>query len=333
MIQRRIGKLLPWLVLMIGLVATYFLQQATFSSAQQLQQENFTSQAREIKLRIQHRLETFEQVLRGVKGLYISSKKVERDEFHNYIDILHLSANYPAIQTVGFGLLVSSPEKNRHVESIRKEGFPTYALHPEGEHSFYVPVVYVEPFSGSNLRRFGYDIYSDPVRRVAMDLARDSDKAVISGKINLAVLSEQDMQPGFVMYMSVYRNGMSHETLADRRANITGWIFATFKMEELMHGILDAQDKGLDTEIFDGQNVSLETLMYDRDGVLDMRDDDKKLYHSTQIIELASHNWTFKLHSLPVFEANITTGQVTVIQIIGTPVSYTHLTLPTILLV
>jgi CHASE1-domain containing sensor protein len=169
MIQRRHGKLLPWLVLIAGLVATYFLQQVSFSSARELQQEHFTSQAREIKLRIQYRLEIYEQVLQGVRGLYVSSKSVERDEFHNYINVLRLSDNYPAIQSVGFGLIVPSQVKDRHVESIQKDGFPTYRVHPERERSSYVPVVYVEPFSDTNLHRFGYDIYSDPVLRAGME--------------------------------------------------------------------------------------------------------------------------------------------------------------------
>ena len=263
MARLNFNKYLPLLVLVSGLVATYFLQQAAFTAAHQVQQDNFAYQTREIMLRIKQRLMTYEQVLSGAKGLFSASESVERDEFREYVANLRLADQYPGIQGVGFSLSIPKQEKFRHIEAIRKQGFPSYTLRPEGERDLYSSIIYLEPFSERNLRAFGYDMYSEDVRRAALERARDSDKPSISGKVKLVQEAEKGVQAGFLMYQPVYRNGSPRETLAERRANITGWVYAPFRMNDLMQGILGNQVSNVDLEIFDGEIATPESLMYD----------------------------------------------------------------------
>ncbi|MDD5300123.1 MAG: PAS domain S-box protein [Gallionella sp.] len=307
--------LLPLLVLSAGFVATYFLQQAAYTAAHQIQQDNFAYQSREIILSIEQRLKAYEQVLRGAKGLFIASKSVERGEFRNYVTNLELASSYPGIQGVGFSLVIPPHEKTRHIEAIRKEGFPAYTLRPEGERSLYTSIIFLEPFADRNLRAFGYDMYSEAVRRAAMEQARDSGKSSISSKVRLVQETEQDVQSGFLMYIPVYRNGRPHETLADRRANIIGWVYAPFRMNDLMHGILGEKIDNVDFEIFDGKNATPEMLMYD--SISGQDQSGAPLYQSSRHIEIFGHNWVVNLHSLPAFEANIDTGRISVIRLTG----------------
>lgn len=317
----RLNRLLPWLVLAAGLVVTYFLQRAAFDDARQMQRDNFAYQEREIALRIEQRLAAYEQVLRGVKGLFISSQDVERDEFHNYVAGLRLENHFPGIQGVGFSRIVPPQEKARHIQAIRNEGFPDYTLRPEGERDLYTAIIYLEPFAGRNLRAFGYDMYSEAVRRAAMEQARDLDKPVMSGKVTLVQEAGQIVQAGFLMYLPVYRNGSPHETLAERRANIFGWVYLPFRMDDLMVGILGEQVNKVDLHIFDGKNISSETLMYDNDGDFSLHHADKSLYHATRRIEILGHTWTTSLRSLHPFEANIDTGRIKAIQMTGISLS------------
>ena len=317
----RFSKLLPWLVLATGFAATYYLQHAAFNAARQIQQDNFAYQAREITRSIEQRLGAYEQALRGVRGLYSSSVKVDRDEFHNYVADLRLENQHPGIQGVGYSLIIPPQEKVRHIQAIRKEGFPNYTLRPEGERDLYSSIIYLEPFIERNLRAFGYDMYSEAVRRAAMEQARDLDGPAMSGKVTLVQESEQNAQAGFLVYLPVYRNGSPHETLAERRANIIGWVYAAFRMNDLMVGILGEQINSIDLEIWDGESVTLETLMYDNDGVFSPSLTKPSLYNSIQRMTVIGHTWNVKLRSLPSFEANLDTGQVTVIRLTGILVS------------
>lgn len=320
MTQRHIDKLLPWLVLAAGLAATFLLQQAAFNDARRAQQDSFAFQTREITMHIEQRLAAYEQVLLGVKGLYLASKEVDRNEFFSYVINLNLGKHYPGIQGIGFALIIPPEEKARHVEAIRKEGFPGYRLHPEGKRDLYTSVIFLEPFISRNLRAFGYDMYSEKVRRAAMEHARDHDKPVLSGKVTLIQETGPKIQPGFLMYIPVYRNGAPHGTLAERRANVIGWVYAAFRMNDLMHGILGEQVNRVNLEIFDGENTSLGALMYGNDESV-LSPNSASLYQATQRLEILGHSWTIRLSSLPFFESNLDTGRVSVIRLAGISMS------------
>jgi two-component system cell cycle sensor histidine kinase/response regulator CckA len=51
--------------------------------------------------------------------------------------------------------------------------------------AFATSITHIEPFTGRNLRAFGFDMYSEPVRRAAMEAARDTGAAALSGKVVL----------------------------------------------------------------------------------------------------------------------------------------------------
>ena len=298
----RLSKSLPWLVLVVGFTVTYFLQQAAVNAAHQTQQDNFAYHVREITLRIEQRLAAYEQVLRGVKGLYIASKSVERNAFHDYVASLRLDNLFPGIQGIGFSLIIPPQEKARHIEAIRKEGFPNYTLRPEGERDLYTSIVFLEPFTDRNLRAFGYDMYSEAVRRAAMEQARDLDKTAMSGKVTLVQEAGQQVQSGFLMYAPVYRNGLPHETLAERRANIIGWVYSPFRMNDLMAGVLGARAGNLDIEIYDGEEASDKTAMYDSTPLVQHQHPG---FRSLTQVSIAEHIWTIGVHSLPSFDAQL----------------------------
>jgi CHASE1-domain containing sensor protein len=68
---------------------------------------------------------------------------------------------------------------------MRAAGFPDYEVKPPGPRDFYTSITHIQPFAGRNLRAFGYDMFSEPVRRAAMEAARDSGAAAATGKVTL----------------------------------------------------------------------------------------------------------------------------------------------------
>lgn len=303
------------LVLSTGFVAVYFLQQAAVNTARKIQKDDFDYQGREITLRIEQRMAAYAQVLRGVRGLYVASERVERNEFRDYVTSMELAERYTGIQGVGYTVVIRPKDLAKHIASIRRQGFPAYTVSPPGERELYTSIVYLEPFSGRNLRAFGYDMYSEPVRRAAMEVARDRDKAIMSGKVILVQETGKEVQAGFLVYLPVYRNRGPHQTEAERRANIVGWIYAPFRMNDLMSGILGEQVRNIDLEIYDGTNVNPETLMYDSHS--EQTYAGTPLFHYVRNIHTLGHDWTITLHSLPAFEANIDTRRIAVIRTSG----------------
>ena len=85
-------------------------------------------------------------------------------------------------------------------------------------------------------------MFSEPVRRKAMELSRDSDLAMLSGKVLLVQETDNDLQAGTLMYLPVYKKGRQTATVMERQSSIKGWVYSPYRMDDLMSGILGNWD-------------------------------------------------------------------------------------------
>jgi len=258
---------MAWVLLSAGLIATIYASVNVVIDIDADAKREFESACSQIELRIDARMDAHEQILVGAAALFGASDDVMRERWHTFVLQQKVERHLPGIQGIGFSLAIPRERLAQHIQEIRSQGFPDYDVKPEGDRESYTSIIYLEPFSGSNIRAFGYDMFSEPVRRLAMERARDLDAPVLSGKVILVQETGQDVQAGTLMYVPVYRKGMSTETVADRRAALYGWVYSPYRMNDLMQGIL----KGWDTEaerlirlqIFDTEQMYVDSLLYD----------------------------------------------------------------------
>lgn len=310
-------RYIPWLVLLLGIAVTWLSWNAARQQAAKELHDYFDFRVREAYVLTEQRLLAQEQVLRGAQGLFAASRSVGRDEFRSYVASIRLEENYPGIQGIGFSLIVPSAEKAKHITTIRKEsGHPEYYIRPEGERDPYTSIIYLEPFSGRNLRAFGYDMYSEPVRRAAMERARDSGIASLSGKVKLVQENDKNVQAGFLMYLPVYRNGAPQGTVQERRDSIIGWVYSPFRMNDMATGMYGERAADLDIEIYDGDTLSPDTLMYD--SVPDEpHGNEIHALSNTQRLNVADHIWTLAISSQPALASRVDLGKPVLVANVG----------------
>ncbi len=293
---------LPWLLLVIGLALTYVVQGAVREAAQAERRDEFAFRANEIVDNIQRRMLRYEEVLEGAAGLFSASSTVDRGEFARYVQALHLERKYPGIQGVGFARLVRPAERAAHVTAVRAEGFPDYDIRPPGEREVYSSIVFLEPFDWRNQRAFGYDMFSEPVRRTAMALARDEGRTTISGKVRLQQETDRDVQAGVLMYLPVFRGLLPEPDADERRRQLVGWVYAPFRMDDLMAGILGSYfgevRSRLDLRLYDGERSDAEALLF-ASGAGDVVADPD--FSAVRRIDLFGHRWTVEVRALPTF--------------------------------
>ncbi len=254
-------------ILLIGLIGTgaaaYYFHLSAHSDAKR----KFIFAADEISRKLLERLNVQEQALRSEAAFYESSDDVTRAEWRRFTERQQVEQKLPGVQGFGFVMLIAPQDLKRHIEKIRGEGFSDYNVWPEGVRETYTSVVYLEPFTDLNRRSFGYDMFSEPVRREAMEKARDKDSTALSGKVVLQQEANRDVQVGVLMYVPAYRRGLPIETVAQRREAILGWVFCPYHMNDLMHGILGSWEmesgKSVRLEVFDGEQDSAKSLLYD----------------------------------------------------------------------
>ncbi len=127
-------------------------------------------------------------MLRGVQGLFAATGHMDRDNFRDYVSALNLDANFSGIQTIGVIEWVPAARRDAHIAAMHQLGFTGYAIQPQGLRENYAPIIQQrEPSIASNRAPLGMDPWADPVRRQAMEKARDSGMVAVSGKVRLGV--------------------------------------------------------------------------------------------------------------------------------------------------
>lgn len=296
------GNWIAWLVLAGSLFLTFIGWRIVESKEQEVMRAQFVARSSDVIERIQQRMQAYEYVLRGGAALFSAAGTVDRRAWHDYVSSLKIDQYMNGIQGVGFAPLIPDSEKEALINRVRKEGYPDFIIFPPGQRSVYTPDIYLEPFSGINLRAFGYDMFSEPVRRAAMERARDTDQIAVSGKVTLVQESGEKKQAGFLMYLPVYKNGMPHDMVASRRLSLLGFVYSPFRMDDLMEGIVGRSIPDMDVHIYDGEEKNTSTLMFDsivEDG--EKRNDRPEFTTATRIL-VGSHHWTVTAVSLPSFE-------------------------------
>ncbi|QPK64571.1 CHASE domain-containing protein [Methylomonas sp. LL1] len=284
-----------YLILTVGLLITVVMWYATERTIERNTQAYFNFRVNHLMESIDKRLETYQQVLYGARGLFAASDAVERGEFREYISAMHLDQRYPGIQGVGFSVIVPKDKKDSHIRNLREQGFPDYQIYPPGERESYTSIIYLEPFAGRNLRAFSYDMFSEPVRRQAMIFARDNNSIGLSGKVTLVQETDSDIQFGFLMYLPVYRNGQPVGDEQQRRANIIGWVYAPFRIKDFMAGIGGERAGDLHLSIYDDRQASQSDLMYSDHN----QQISEQALSTTRQLSLGGRTWTLVIHSEP----------------------------------
>lgn len=322
--------MLPWLILAIGLGITFSARYTALQENHRHVEDRFHFRANEMISNLELRLTGYKEILLGARGLFMSSDEVSRDEFREYVKQLDLRENYPGIQGVGFSLYIKPQSLDSHISSLRKEGFKDYQLKPAGRRDIYTSIVFLEPFDWRNQRAFGYDMFSEPVRRAAMQRALDENKIIASGKVTLQQETERNQQPGFLMYLPFYQPEKPHATLQQRRENIIGWVYAPFRMHDLMLGVMGPHfgenSSSVGYDIYDGNVIAPENILYDyrqQASSLDSKHQpiSNPLFSTVKQLSLGERQWTIVIYSLPELEARLHYKNADYIAIFGTILS------------
>jgi PAS domain S-box-containing protein len=262
--------------------------------------DRFNFESEDISDAIRQRLINQAQALAGSAGLFAASKSVERDEWRDYVRSLNLERNYPGLLGFGYSQVILPHDLDQHIRAVRREGFPDYTVRPPGARAFYTAIVYMEPFSGRNLRAFGFDMYSEPVRRAAMERGRDSGEVTISGKVTLVQETQKDVQYGFLMYLPIYRNGAAVQTLEQRRRALQGFVYSPFRVNDFIAGAVQSFKRNIEFEIYDGNQPVAGDLMYASNGrpVADAALETGKFSRSVNL-DFGGRGWLIRFTSAP----------------------------------
>ncbi len=278
-----------WWVLILGLAltaaATVWVRQVVTQNANRI----FAQTSDQMTLHIRDHLVAQEVALRAGSALFAVNGQVSRTQWRHFWEAQRTDLTVPGIQGFGFAQSIPASELSAHEALVRAEGYPAYKVFPPGKRELYSSIVFLEPFKERNLRAFGFDMFSEPVRRAAMERARDTGHASLTGRVELVQEDGREVQAGVLMYLPVYKKNASLKRIQDRQNALLGWVYSPYRMDDLMRGILmewrDELGKAIHLTIYDGHQAMPEQLLYSSQP--DRKDPNTSA--SSQIRTLESH--------------------------------------------
>jgi PAS domain S-box-containing protein len=301
----RQAEALALVVFALGLAATFALWRSAGHQLESQRQAEFEFQARRTVRSIEQRMSTYEQVERDTQAFLLGNMNVKREDFRLFVEAIGLQEHFPGIQGLALARLVPAAQRDAHIAALRADGASAYTIVPAGTRPVYSAITNIEPYRGLNLRALGFDMLTDPVRRAAMERARDTGAAAASGKVRLIQESGRDAQSGFVMYIPVYRRGAAPATVDERRASLVGWVGAPFRMDDLMAGLVGERSSDVSLGIYDGGAIDPAAELYSTAHERPAPAGFTPALTSVRQIVIAGQRWTLALGSTPQLEGRI----------------------------
>jgi PAS domain S-box-containing protein len=301
----------PYVILVMSLSATvltwWFIDLGITDRAEQL----FQNKAEEIARRTVNRLSDNEEILLGGNALFnVKGQELTRQDWQQYVAALKLEATNPGILGFGFSTWLHPAEKEVHIRRVRAEGFPAYSISPAGERPAYTAIIWLEPFNAVNQRAFGYDMYSEPVRRAAMARARDTGMTSITTRVLLVQETEQTRQSGLLMYIPSYRRGLPTATVEQRRAALRGFVYSPIRINDLVYSTFGQLPAEIDFELHAGTTASADALLFSSRlaETRPLPNGYRPAFASSTTVEAFGVPWHFTFSSRPDFDAGINRG-------------------------
>jgi CHASE1-domain containing sensor protein len=224
-------------------------------------EHEFALVCNEIKTKIYSRLNTQSLLLQSCASFISVSDTITRNDWKLFIENSKIFQNLYGYQGLAFNIIIPKEKLKQHDNYFSKTGTTNHSVSPTDEQDTYTSIVYIEPYSKENIKAIGYDTYSEPIRRRAMEYARDFNLTTLTEKLTLVQETQINKQPGIIMYTPVYRRNLPVSNVKERRAAIIGWVSCPYRMEGLMMNILGPW--GLDIQ----NNNKIHLVIYDNDTI------------------------------------------------------------------
>ena len=262
--RARDHMLLPVAVLLIGWMLSGWLFTTLQRERLRRQEDVFNGRVAAAEAAIQVRMTSYVDALLGGASYFAAAKSVGRGDWRAYAESLQLAKRYPSINGIGVIFPLTASEMPAWLERMRADGAPGLNIVPfpattgPAEDVKYV-ITFIEP-PERNLPSVGRNVATEPSRRLAAELARDTGEP----RMNRRIPGSRDTQhrSGFLLYMPLYRKNMPVETVEERRAAHFGWVYVQFFADNFLNGVLGPMHETLRLHFFEDGTISREHLLY-----------------------------------------------------------------------
>ena len=197
------SRLVPWVVLALGLITTVGLYITITNTIRQRNEEAFAEEIKRVQREIGMIVDGQVGVLYAVAGAISANPQIDREGFHSFYEDLRKGKAASVPTSVGFSMGRPWEQRGELAAEAAKRHVLDFRLDPDSPRPFVHAVMLLEPSRGVNQHTFGRDMRAEPIRREAIDEARRTGLPRMTSKVVLA-RDQGRPEAAFLLYLPVY---------------------------------------------------------------------------------------------------------------------------------
>jgi PAS domain S-box-containing protein len=277
-----------WLAFALSLAITLVAAWVSKSATDRERSRLFSEQVEDFVIDLVHRLAAYEELQRAAAAFVSSSEQVTRAEWNHFMDSVAIERRYPGISMTGLVAHVTNETLPAFLAEAEAD-HDRFEIYPGATRDDYFVVRYVSP--GRHGAAEGFDVGSDPVRRLAASLARDTGMPRATGKLEL--VQDPEERPAFLLFHPVYRKHLPRETIEGKRAALIGWIYLGVRVDDLVNRLPLTSRQGIAIDLSEGDGTVAENHLYRTEwqGPSSME--------ASRVLDVYGRKWTLRARSRP----------------------------------
>jgi len=247
-------------ILLISMVSIVMLIAVlAFSVWKDLQhaEEKLNQHSQQLYKDLSDNINDINAVLSSFVALHNTVEIIDAEQFSQYAN--EMLRNYPRIHAIKLLTKVDNDYRKVFIDQMREDRIPTFDI-IEGNHDisdswrpalkrpFYFPLTAMEPLLPERIIEMGFDLYSNPVYRQAIDMAIDSGKAVSAASVKI-----MNGDNGYIVLKPVFSGRVLPESKYERRSQVLYIVAVLMKANDLLTSIKTR--KGLKIELYKNNNI------------------------------------------------------------------------------
>lgn len=237
-------------------VALISLTMAGFAyfATQEAARIKFEATADDALNRIESRIDLHLSLLRSTQALFDARNgEISGSEFKAFFSALDVDNNFAGLRGIGYLRLAKTGDEAAVERDMLRDRGAAHTVYPDTTQPWRTPVVLFEPLDPANESTIGYDMFTEPVRREAIEKALADDAQHASGLVQLGQdTGAAQTFTGFLVFVR-----LNVETAPDginaSRSSSSGLLYAAFRARDLFQTALSRTPLlPVNTAVYDG---------------------------------------------------------------------------------
>ncbi|MER9582126.1 CHASE domain-containing protein [Mesorhizobium sp. M0276] len=250
-------KLFPTVAFIAVALISMTMAGFAYFATQEAARIKFEATADDALNRIESRIDLHLSLLRSTQALFDARNgNISGAEFNAFFKALDVDRNFAGLRGIGYLRLAKAGDETAVERHMQYDHGVNHPIYPDTTQPWRTPVVLFEPLDPSNQASIGYDMFSEPVRRAAIEKAMLDDQQHASGLVQLG--QETGAAQTFTGFLVFVR--LNVETAPDAidapRSSTAGFLYAAFRTSDLFQTALSRSPLlPVNTEIYDGDGA------------------------------------------------------------------------------